>query len=132
MYISSMTTLPFGPPLKRLLNKAGYDLRHIRLRRDCLRHLPDETQTGVHIIGRPDTPGLSGPDLQTQLNQRGSTLPDYFPHRTSYTQDDRADGQGGRARLSDQASSSDELLPAIQSGIGATRSVLGLGQKTTD
>jgi FixJ family two-component response regulator len=58
-------------------------------------------------------PGLSGPDLQTQLNQRGSTLPIIF--LTGHA-DVRSTVQTVKAGAHDfltKPVSSDELLPAI-------------------
>jgi FixJ family two-component response regulator len=63
--------------LKRLLNKAGYIVETYPSAQELLQHLPDETQPGC-LLSDVRMPGLSGPDLQTQLNQRGSTLPIIF------------------------------------------------------
>ena len=98
MFISSMTTPALRTALKRLLSSAGYDVETYSSAQDLLERLPDETRPGC-IYSDVRMPGLSGPDLQTLLNQRGSTLPIIFLTGHADIQDDGTDGQGGRARL---------------------------------
>jgi RNA polymerase sigma factor (sigma-70 family) len=98
--------------LKRLLNKAGYDVETYSSAQELLEHLPDETRPGC-ILSDVRMPGLSGPDLQTQLNQRGLTLPIIF--LTGHA-DIRTTVQTVKAGAHDFLTKpvpSDELLPAI-------------------
>jgi RNA polymerase sigma factor (sigma-70 family) len=98
--------------LKRLLNNAGYNVETYSSAQELLEHLPDEARPGC-ILSDVRMPGLSGPDLQTQLNQRGSTLPIIF--LTGHA-DVRTTVQTVKAGAHDfltKPVSSDELLPAI-------------------
>jgi RNA polymerase sigma factor (sigma-70 family) len=98
--------------LKRLLNKAGYSVETYPSAQELLERLPDETQPGC-IVSDVRMPGLSGPDLQTQLSQRGWTLPIIF--LTGHA-DLRTTVQTIKAGAHDfltKPVSSDELLPAI-------------------
>ena len=98
--------------LKRLLTKAGYSVETYPSAQELLEHLPDETQPGC-ILSDVRMPGLSGPDLQTQLIQRGSTLPIIF--LTGHA-DVRTTVQTVKAGAHDfltKPVSSDELLPTI-------------------
>jgi RNA polymerase sigma factor (sigma-70 family) len=98
--------------LKRLLNNAGYDVETYSSAQELLEHLPDETRPGC-ILSDVRMPGLSGPDLQTQLNQRGLTLPIIF--LTGFA-DIRTTVQTVKAGAHDFLTKpvpSDQLLPAI-------------------
>ena len=98
--------------LKRLLSNAGYDVETYSSAQDLLERLPDETRPGC-ILSDVRMPGLSGPDLQTLLNQRGSTLPIIF--LTGHA-DVRTTVQTVKAGAHDflmKPVPADELLPAI-------------------
>jgi RNA polymerase sigma factor (sigma-70 family) len=98
--------------LKRLLINAGYSVETYSSAQELLEGLPEETQPGC-ILSDVRMPGLSGPDLQDQLNQRGSTLPIIF--LTAHA-DVRTTVQTVKAGAHDfliKPVSSDELLPAI-------------------
>ncbi len=98
--------------LKRLLGNAGYIVETYSSAHELLEHLPDETQPGC-ILSDVRMPGLSGPDMQSRLNQQGSTLPIIF--LTGHA-DIRTTVQTVKAGAHDfltKPVSSDELLPAI-------------------
>ena len=98
--------------LKRLLNKAGYDVETYSSAQELLEHLPDETRPGC-ILSDVRMPGLSGPDLQTQLNQRGSTLPIIFLTAHADVRTTVQTVKAGALDFLTKPVSSDELLPAI-------------------
>jgi FixJ family two-component response regulator len=98
--------------LKRLLNKAGYDVETYSSAQELLEHLPDETRPGC-ILSDVRMPGLSGPDLQTQLNQRGLTLPIIFLTGFADTRTTVQTVKAGAHDFLTKPVPSDELLPAI-------------------
>src|SRR3954449_10113486 len=64
----------FRTALERRLRRAGYDVVPYRTAQQLLNDLWDESGLGCIILD-VRMPGLSGPELQTRLVERGSTLP---------------------------------------------------------
>jgi RNA polymerase sigma factor (sigma-70 family) len=98
--------------LKRLLNKEGYNVETYPSAQELLDRLPDETQPGC-ILSDVRMPGLSGPDLQTQLNQLGSTLPIIFLTGHADVGTTVRTVKAGAHDFLTKPVSSDQLLPAI-------------------
>ncbi len=98
--------------LKRLLNKAGYSVETYPSAQELLDRLPDETQPGC-ILSDVRMPGLSGPDLQTQLKQLGSTLPIIFLTGHADVRTTVRTVKAGAHDFLTKPVSSDQLLPAI-------------------
>ncbi len=64
----------FRTAIERRLNKAGYEVATYSSAQHLLDHLPNETELGCILLD-VRIPGLSGPELQERLRERGSTLP---------------------------------------------------------
>jgi FixJ family two-component response regulator len=67
----------FRTALERRLNKAGYDVATYVSAQHLLNDLSDESGPGCIILD-VRLPGVSGPELQRRLVERGSTLPILF------------------------------------------------------
>ena len=67
----------FRTALERRLRRAGYDVATYPTAQQLLNDLWDESGLGCIILD-VRMPGLSGPELQTRLVERGSTLPILF------------------------------------------------------
>jgi len=67
----------FRTALERRVRRAGYDVATYPTAQQLLNDLWDESGLGCIILD-VRMPGLSGPELQTRLVERGSTLPILF------------------------------------------------------
>jgi RNA polymerase sigma factor (sigma-70 family) len=67
----------FRTAIERRLNKAGYEVATYSSAQHLLDRLPNETELGCILLD-VRIPGLSGPELQERLRERGSTLPIIF------------------------------------------------------
>src|SRR5438046_6477121 len=67
----------FRTALERRLTKAGYDVAIYVSAQHLLNDLSDESGLGCIILD-VRLPGMSGPELQSRLVERGSTLPILF------------------------------------------------------
>ena len=67
----------FRAAISRLLQKVGYEVTTYELARQMLDQLPDETKAGCILLD-VHIPGLSGPELQARLAERGYSLPIVF------------------------------------------------------
>ena len=67
----------FLTAIERRLKKAGYEVATYSSAQHLLDRLPNETVLGCILLD-VRMPGLSGPELQERLNERGSTLPIIF------------------------------------------------------
>ena len=91
-------------------------------------------RAGVPRSKRPDAPaclvldvrlpGLSGLDLQRELAEANSHVPDHFHHRPRRHSDERACDEGRRGRVSDKPFRDQDLLDAIQLAIERDREAL--------
>ena len=67
----------FRTALERRLRKAGYEVATYPTAQQLLDRLPREGELGCILLD-VRIPGLSGPQLQTRLIERGSTMPIIF------------------------------------------------------
>jgi len=67
----------FRTALERRLRKAGYEVATYPSAQQLLDRLPNEGELGCILLD-VRIPGLSGPQLQTRLIERGSTMPIIF------------------------------------------------------
>jgi FixJ family two-component response regulator len=67
----------FRSALGRRLQQAGYQVAAYPSAQPLLDRLPDESGPGCILLD-VQIPGLSGPDLQSRLNELGSSLPIVF------------------------------------------------------
>jgi FixJ family two-component response regulator len=106
----------FRIAIQRRLEKAGYQVRTYSSAQHFLDLQPDETQPGCILLD-VRLPGLSGPELQTRLNELGSTLPIVFltahPDITSTVRAIKA----GADDVLIKPTKSEELLPAVQKAL---------------
>lgn len=67
----------FRTAISRLLQKAGYEVTTYNSARQMLEQLPDEGKPGCILLD-VQIPGMTGPELQERLAERGFTLPIIF------------------------------------------------------
>lgn len=67
----------FRTAIERRLKLAGYDVATYASAQDLLDRLPDDERPGCILLD-VQIPGLTGPELQSQLSGRGSKLPIVF------------------------------------------------------
>jgi len=67
----------FRAGISRLLRKVGYEVTTYDSARQMLEKLPDENRPGCILLD-VRIPGLTGPELQDRLAERGFTLPIIF------------------------------------------------------
>lgn len=67
----------FRTAIERRLKLAGYQVATYSSAQQLLECLPDESEPGCILLD-VRIPGLSGPELQSRLNELGSTLPIVF------------------------------------------------------
>ena len=67
----------FRAAISRLLQKVGYDVTTYELAQQMLEQLPDQSKAGCILLD-VQIPGLSGPELQARLTERGFSLPIVF------------------------------------------------------
>lgn len=67
----------FRTAIERRLKRAGYEVATYASAQHLLDRLPGESETGCILLD-VRIPGLSGPELQSRLSERGSTLPIVF------------------------------------------------------
>ena len=67
----------FRTAIERRLKKAGYEVTTYPSAQHLLDRLPSESELGCILLD-VRMPGLSGPELQGRLRERGSTLPIVF------------------------------------------------------
>jgi len=67
----------FRKTMGRLLRTCGYEVALYESAKQLLEQLPDEAVPGCILLD-VQIPGLSGPELQNRLAERGSTLPIIF------------------------------------------------------
>ncbi len=68
---------PFRRAMGRMLHAAGYEVANYESAQQLLDRLPDESGPACILLD-VRLPGLSGPELQTQLSERGLGLPIIF------------------------------------------------------
>lgn len=68
---------PFRRAMGRMLHAAGYEVANYKSAQQLLDRLPDESGPACILLD-VRLPGLSGPELQTQLSERGLGLPIIF------------------------------------------------------
>jgi FixJ family two-component response regulator len=110
----------FRTALERLLRTAGYIVATYPSAEQLLNDLSDYSGLGCIVLD-VRLPGLSGPGLQTRLNERGSTLPILF--LTGYP-DTRTTVNAIKAGAEDflvKPINSDQLLRAIERAIARHR-----------
>ena len=67
----------FRAAISRLLRKAGYEVTTYDSARQMLEKLPDENRPTCILLD-VRIPGLTGPELQNRLAERGFTIPVIF------------------------------------------------------
>lgn len=103
----------FRTAIERRVRKAGYEVATYSSAQQLLDSLPDERGPACILLD-VKIPGLSGPDLQERLVERGSTLPIIF--LTGYA-DVRTVVKAIKAGAEDVLTKpvlSEQLLPAIE------------------
>jgi FixJ family two-component response regulator len=115
----------FRTAIERRLKKAGYEVTSYPSAQHLLDHLPNESGSGCILLD-VRIPGLSGPELQSRLNELGSTLPIVF--LTGYA-DVRTTVQAIKAGAEDfltKPVSSEQLISAIERAISRHETARGL------
>ncbi len=113
----------FRTAVERRLKLAGYDVETYSSAQQLLDYLPDADASGCILLD-VQMPGLSGLELQSQLNERGSFLPIVFV--TGYTDTPttvRAIKAGAEDFLAKPVSS-EQLIDAIERAMARYESAL--------
>jgi RNA polymerase sigma factor (sigma-70 family) len=118
----------FRSAMERRLKHAGYEVTTYGSAQHLLDRLPSEGEPGCILLD-VRIPGMSGPELQSRLNDLGSTLPIIF---LSGYLDIQATVRAIKAGADDFLSkpvSSDDLLKAIERAIAHHEVTRGLKSK---
>jgi RNA polymerase sigma factor (sigma-70 family) len=106
----------FRTAMERCLKKAGYEVSTYASAQHLLDRLPGEIVLGCILLD-VRIPGMSGPELQSLLNELGSTLPIIFVTGHADIPTTVRSIKAGAADFLTKPVSLDELLPAIERAI---------------
>ena len=103
----------FRTAIERRLKQAGYQVAAYPSAQLLLDRLPDETGPGCILLD-VQIPGLSGPDLQSRLNELGSILPIVFLTGHADTQTTVRTMRAGAEDVLTKPVASEQLLATIE------------------
>jgi FixJ family two-component response regulator len=106
----------FRAAIERRLKKAGYEVACYPSAETFLENLPSESELGCVLLD-VRMPGLSGPKLQGQLRELGSTLPIVFLTGQSDLPTTVRTIKAGAEDFLIKPVSSDQLLPAVDRAV---------------
>jgi FixJ family two-component response regulator len=106
----------FRSAIERRLKQAGYQVAAYPSAEPLLDRLPDESGPGCILLD-VKIPGLSGPDLQSRLNELGSTLPIVFLTGHADIQTTVRTMKAGAEDVLTKPVESEHLLAAIERAI---------------
>jgi FixJ family two-component response regulator len=118
----------FRTAMERRLKKAGYEVSTYASAQHLLDRLPGESVPGCILLD-VRIPGMSGPELQSRLNELGSTLPIIFLTGYADIPTTVRSIKAGAEDFLTKPVSSDELLPAIERAIAHHEVTRGLKSK---
>ncbi len=116
----------FRAAIERRLKMAGYDVACYPSAENFLGNLPGDSELGCVLLD-VRMRGLSGPELQGQLRELGSTLPIVFLTGQSDLPTTVRTIKAGAEDFLIKPVSSDQLLPAVDRAV--TRHEIARGQK---
>ena len=116
----------FRAAIERRLKMAGYEVACYPSAENFLGNLPGDGELGCVLLD-VRMPGLSGPELQGQLRELGSTLPIVFLTGQSDLPTTVRTIKAGAEDFLIKPVSSDQLLPAVDRAV--TRHQIARGQK---
>jgi len=116
----------FRAAIERRLKKAGYEVACYPSAENFLGNLPGDSELGCVLLD-VRMRGLSGPELQGQLRELGSTLPIVFLTGQSDLPTTVRTIKAGAEDFLIKPVSSDQLLPAVDRAV--TRHEIARGQK---
>jgi RNA polymerase sigma factor (sigma-70 family) len=116
----------FRAAIERRLKMAGYEVACYPSAENFLGNLPGDGELGCVLLD-VRMPGLSGPELQGQLRELGSTLPIVFLTGQSDLPTTVRTIKAGAEDFLIKPVSSDQLLPAVDRAV--TRHEIARGQK---
>ena len=116
----------FRTAIKRRLKKAGYEVACYPSAENFLGNLPGDSELGCVLLD-VRMRGLSGPELQGQLRELGSTLPIVFLTGQFNLPTTVRTIKAGAEDFLIKPVSSDQLLPAVDRAV--TRHEIARGQK---
>ena len=116
----------FRAAIERRLKMAGYEVACYPSAENFLGNLPGDSELGCVLLD-VRMPGLSGPELQGQLRELGSTLPIVFLAGQFNLPTTVRTIKAGAEDFLIKPVSSDQLLPAVDRAV--TRHEIARGQK---
>lgn len=111
----------FRTAIERRLKLAGYDVATYASAQDLLDASPNDEQPGCILLD-VRIPGLSGPDLQSRLIERGSTLPVIFLTGHADTPTTVRAIKAGAEDFLTKPVGSEQLIEAIERALARQRS----------
>jgi RNA polymerase sigma factor (sigma-70 family) len=118
----------FRTALERRLKKAGYEVATYPCAQQLLDRLPDENGPGCILLD-VRIPGLTGPELQTRLVERGFTLPIIFLSGYADVPITVKTIKAGAQDFLTKPIASEQLLGAIEQAMANHESLRGAKQR---
>lgn len=118
----------FRTALERRLKKAGYEVATYPCAQQLLDRLPDENGPGCILLD-VRIPGLTGPELQTRLVERGFTLPIIFLSGYADVPTTVKTIKAGALDFLTKPIASEQLLGAIEQAMANHESLRGAKQR---
>src|ERR1700757_3027408 len=118
----------FRTALERRLKKAGYEVATYPCAQQLLDNLPDENGPGCILLD-VRIPGLTGPELQTRLVERGFTLPIIFLSGYADVPTTVKTIKAGALDFLTKPIASEQLLGAIEQAMANHESLRGAKQR---
>ncbi len=118
----------FRSAIERRLKLAGYQVATYPSAQQLLDSPPDESEPGCILLD-VRIPGLSGPELQSRLNELGSTLPIVFLTGYADTPTTVRTIKAGAEDFLTKPVDSEQLLGAIERALARYSNVRGRRQK---
>ena len=121
----------FRTAIERRLKLAGYQVATYSSAQQLLECLPDESEPGCILLD-VRIPGLSGPELQSRLNELGSTLPIVFLTGHADTPTTVRTIKAGAEDFLTKPVESGQLLAAIERALARHSTARGERQRLGD